>query len=379
MLYTVEILDNSQNFLAPIQILAPLNDKGDTIKYSKKLSDWGVCRFRMGTRDPLLTTEGDILQPFKNHVRVKRAGVTVWQGVIVKNPSRNRNFIEVEARSYLYLLDRVLLRHDAADGKGAENYRTYKSGTMAAAITTFISEAQSDMGTVLTPLTVGTINNPDFPSDFKDAAGTTLSGTWTFSDNFQIKFDYRSILYVLQTFGMYCNFDFELTNAMVFNFKQTIGNKQPDLRFTYGEFGNIEDYDTPLDGDGMANFIQGVAADNDFNIIKADVQDASSIALYGKISAIAAYADVKNANLLKSRIREELNLAKTPDAEIHVTLNDRAYPQGVYDIGDTIPIKVSDHVISTNSQRRIVALEVTVKDTGDESVRLLTNKPRDTQ
>ena len=379
MLYKIEILDNSQNFLAPITINPPLNQVGERLKYTKKLSDWGICKFRVGTRDPLFGTEGDILQPFKNHVRIKRDNVIVWQGVIVKNTSRNSKYIEVEARTYLYLLDRVLIRHDVADGSGSENYRTFKSGTMAAGISTLITEAKTDMGTVLTPLTTGTVDNPTFPADFKDSAGTALSGSWTFSNTFQIKFDYRSLLYVLQTLGMYCNFDFELTNAMAFNFKQSMGNKQPDLRFTYGSTGNIEDYDAPLDGEGMANFIQGVAADNDFNIIKAEVQDADSMASYGKISAIAAYADVKNANLLKSRIREELSLAKTPDAELHIVLNDRAYPQGTYDIGDTIPINIQDHIISTNSSRRIVGMEVSVKVTGDERVRLMTNKPRDSQ
>lgn len=379
MLYQIEILDKNLNFVAPIRNTAAFNTSGQWLKFTKKLSSWGMCKFRVSTKDPIFTTEGDILVPWKYHVRVRRAGVTVWQGVIIKNPSRTKDYIDVEAYSYLYMLDRVLIRHDASDGKGSENYRTFKSGTMAAQISTMTTEAMTDMGVAISTMTAGTIDNPTFPADFKDAAGTTLSGAWTFSETFQIKFDYRSFLYVLQTLGAYANFDFELTNDMVLNFKQFIGTKKPEMKFFYGEFGNIRDYDTPLDGDGMANFIQGVAADNEFTIIHYEYNNSASINEYGKISSVAPYADVKNINLLTSRTREEGALVGTPDAEIHVVLNDKAYLPGTYDIGDTVTIQISDHIISTNSARRIVAIDTTIERNGQETIRLITNKPREGQ
>lgn len=379
MLYEIHILDNSLNFKAPIRVTPALNNKGQWLTFSKKLSDYGTCKFRVGTKDPLFETEGDILRPFKNYVRIKRAGVTVWTGVIAKNTSRNSDYIEVEAYSYMYLLSKVLLRHDAADGQGGENYRSLKSGTMAANITTLLSEAKLDMGGALASLTNGTIDNPTFPADYKDSAGTTLSGTWTFSPTFTVKFDYRPILYVLQVLGAYANFDFEVDENMIFSFQQFLGNRKPEIKFFYGTTGNIANYDAPLDGDTMANYIIGVAADNQFNILHADVTDSASIATYGKIAGVAAYADVKNTNLLKSRIREELNLVAVPDQEVHIVLNDKAYPMGVYDIGDTVTVQISDHLIDIDEQRRIVGIEVAVLTTGEEKITLITNKPKESQ
>lgn len=380
MQYSIELLDNSRNFKARVQITPELNREGDWLKFSKKLSDWGTCTFRVATKDPLFTTEGDILQPFKNHVRINRGGVKVWQGVIVKNPERNKKYIEVQAHTYEYLLSRVLIRHDAADGKGAEDFRRFKSGTMATAITTILTEAIADMGTQLSGLTTGTVENPAFPANFKDTANNVLTGTWTFSDNFQVPYDYRDILYVIQTFGMYGNSDFNITDEFVFNFKKSLGNKQPDLKFFYkNEFGNIRDYNLPLDGDRMANYIVGVAADNEYNILHQEVQDNASIATYGKISAVAAYGDVKDKNLLQTRVQGELNLVKTPDPEAYVVLNDKAYPLGTYGVGDTVPIAVQDHIIDFAQTRRIVGIDVTVQTTGQETIKLYTNKPRDDQ
>lgn len=379
MSYQVDILDRSLNYKATIRNLPVLDNQKHFLDYGHVLSGIGKCKFRIGTKDPLLASEGNILTPFKYHVRVKRFGVTVWQGVIVKNPRRNRRFIEVEARSYLYLLDRINIRHDPADGSGGENYRTFKSGTLAAAITALLSEAKADMGAPLSSLTIGTIDNPNFPADFKDATGAALTGPWTFSNNFQIKFDYRSVFYVIQMLATYGNFDFEVTDDMVFNFKSYIGNKQPQLVFTYGEFGNLEDYDAPLDGDQMANFLQGIAANTDNTILHADQSDQASINEYGRIMGTAAYGDVKNINLLNSRLRQELAQVKTPDPELHLVPNDRAYPLGQYKIGDTVSAKITDGIISVDSARRLVGDDIKVGLTGKEDIRLVTNKPRDDQ
>lgn len=376
MAYQVDILDNSLNYKATVTNLAPLDNSGIFLKYSRKLSARGECHFRIGTLDPLLTSEGDILKPFANHVRIKRFGVVVWQGVIVKNPARTKNYIDVTAYTYLYLLSRVLINHDTSPDP---NYRTFKSGTMASNITTILTEAQTVMGLPIAGLTAGTIDNPNYPADYKDSLGNALSGTWTFTENFQLKFDYRDILYVIETLGIYSVFDFELTDALVFNFKSFIGNKQPNLVFSWGEFGNIEDFNVPRDGDKMANFLQGVAADNQFNILHAEQSDNVSIGTYGRIAAVAAYGDVKNVNLLNSRLREELLQVSTPDGELHVTLNDRAYPLGQWGVGDTATYQISRGAISVSKLMRIVGYEVKVHDTGKETIRQILNVPRDTQ
>lgn len=378
MAYQVDILDSSLNYKATVRNLVKLNDSF-FLSYTSRLSDWGKARFRVGKDDPLLASEGDILQPFRYHVRIKRYGVTVWQGVIVKNPTRNKRFIEVEAYTYLYLLSRTLIKHDAADGQGAENFRTFNSATMASYISTLVTEAKATMGAPLGSLTVGTVTNPTFPADFKDSNGTALTGTWTFSSTFPLKVDYRDFLYVLQLFATYSNSDFEITTGFALNFQSYIGNKQPHLVFTYGEFGNIEDYDAPLDGDAMANYLQGVSADNTNLIIHAEQSDNASIVQSGRIDGVAAFGDVKTTALLNQRLRQQLNQVKTPDPELTFYLNDRAYPLGQWGIGDTVSVKISDGAVSVDTIRRIVGYDVEVHLTGKERIHVFTNKPREDQ
>ena len=379
--YAVEILNTSRGLVTPVQILAPINSAKDTLYFTYRLSNWGQCRFRVGTKDPLFTSAGDVLTPFQYHVRVKRYGVTVWQGVIVKNPFRNKNYVEVVAYSYLYLLTKVLIRHDASvtAGDGLDNYRTFKTGTMSSAITTLISDAIADAGSgsALASLTTGTIENPNFPANYTKSDNTALTGPWTFQADMTLQYDYRDVFYVLSTFAQYPACDFEITNSMVFNFKQFLGNKQPNLTFNYGEFGNVLDYEIPRNGERMANALTGVAADFGNNILHVEKTDTASISTYGKIAGVAAYIDVKNKNALTSRLTEELRLTSTPEAEVHLELNDKAYPLGQYNIGDIVTVYISDHVVTFNQPRRIVGINVTVTNNGSDSIRLITNKPKD--
>lgn len=376
MAYSIQILDSSRNFKALVKVTPALNKEGIWLEYGNKLSDWGVCRFRVGTKDPLLVSEGDILKPWQYHVRIKRDNATVWQGVIVKNPHRTKNYIEVEARTYLYVLSRALINHDTT---GDVNYRTFKSGFMSTIIPTLITECKTNVGTPLSGLTVGTVEDPNFPADYRDTSGTALSGTWQWKDTFQIKFDWRDLLYVIRAFGVYGVCDFEVTNDFVFNFKSYIGNRQPQLVFTYGNRGNVENYDVGSNGDSMANDIVGIAADNDFNVLHVWQSDQASINTYGKIQAVAAYADVKNTNLLGTRLKEELTQSSTPENDIRLVLNEKAYPLGQFGIGDTVTVNIQDHVISVNRPMRVVGTNVKVHETGKEEISVSLNVPRDTQ
>lgn len=380
MVYQIEILDKNRNFIAPIQVLAPINSAGDTIYFTQRLSNWGQLKFRVGTKDPIFDAVGDCLEPHKYHVRLKRSGSVIWQGVIVKNPSRNRRYVEVVAYSYLFLLNKILIRHDASvtPGDGLENYRTFRTGTMATAIQTLLTDAIADVGSgPITSITTGTIENPDFPANYTTAANAPLTGTWTFSSDMTLQYDYRSVFYVINSMAMYPACDFELDENLVFNFKQFIGNKQPTLSFTYGEFGNVLDYNLPRDGDRMANSLMGVAADFGNQILHIEENDNVSQGIYGKIQDVAAYIDVKNNNALRSRLAEELRLISVPDSELQLTLNDRAYPLGQIGLGDIVRVKIDDHVVDFDQQRRIVGINVSVSNNGSDKIVLLTNKPKE--
>ena len=380
----IEILDSSRNKIAEIKNPYPVNQAGVVLRYSRELSDYGACVFRVSTKDPVLSQFGDILQPHRYHVRIKRGKTTVWQGAIVDNPTRNKNYVEVKAVEYLFYLSRVLIRRDVDNPTTSDNesnYKVFSSGTMAAAVTTIFQNAITDLTAnhILSTAIVGTIENPDFPSNFVDSTNHPLTGGWTFSSDISVQFDYHTALYVLKSFGIYANADFELTTDLTFNFKKLIGQRVSGLTFIYGRVGtNIVDYNFPRLGERMANDLTGIAADNDGNILHATKTDSDSINAIGRIQDVKAYNDVKNQNLLDSRMANEIRLTVDPsESPITITLDEKAYPLGQFNLGDIIWVKVKDHVIDYEKERRVVGWTVNVHNTGKELIYVQTNRPLD--
>lgn len=379
---TVEILNKSLAKVAEIKNLYPLDERGMILRYSKELSDYGKCTFRVRSNDPIFDTLGDVLLPHAYNVRIKRGQATVWQGAIVNNTQRTKNFIEVEAYEYLYYLDKVLIRRDAESvaGDGKDNYRTFTSGTMDSAVTTLVNNSISDFGSAhpLATMTIGTVNNPNYPLGFQNSSGVALTGAWSFSSDVTLQYDYHSVYYVLKAFGVYTSCDFEIDESLVFNFKTFLGNKHSDIIFQYGTRGNIVDYNTPRLGKRMVNDLWAIAADTDGKVLHVEQTDSVSINTYGKLQSAKSYTDVKDLNLLKTRANEDLRFTKSPaDSPVNVLLDENGYPLGQYDIGDIVTLKIKDNIINTQSQKRIVGITVNLHNTGKELTTVQLNTPKD--
>ena len=257
------------------------------------------------------------------------------------------------AAEYDFYLDKVLIRRDSETvaGDGKNNYRTFTSGTMAVAVTSIMNNAITDFGTAhpLGSLTLRTITNPDYPKNFVNSSGVALTGGWTFTDFVSLQFDYHTVYYVLKAFGVYAAADFEIDQDLNFDFKPYIGNKATGITFEYGTQGNIIDYNFPRLGRRMVNNLWGIAADSDGKILHANQSDTTSVNTYGLLQSSEAYSDVKDLNMLKSRMAEQLQFNKTPeDSPVNVVLNEKGYPLGQYGIGDMVTVKIKDHVIDFN-------------------------------
>lgn len=379
---SVQILNKSLQVVAEVKNLHPINKNGDVLRYSKELSDYGLCTFRVQTNDPFLTSLGDILAPHSYNVRIKRGGTVVWSGAIIDNPVRNKDYVEVRAAENEYYLKKVTIRRDAevVTGDGKDNYRTFTSGTMATAVTTLLTDAKTDFGAnhPIAALNIRTVTNPDYPKNFFDANGVALTGPWSFTPAVTLQFDYNDVLHVLQMFGLYAAADFIVDESFNFDFKPYIGNKSTNITFDYGRQQNIIDYNFPRLGGRMVNSMWGIAADTNGKILHAQIQDSASIAAYGLLQGANAYTDVKDLVFLKTRINEELQFTKTPeDSPVNVVLNEKGYPLGQYAIGDQITVRIKDHIIDFNQPRRIVGITVTVHETGREITVLQTNKIRE--
>lgn len=380
----IEILNSSLSKVAEIKNPYPINNQGMVLRYSKELSDYGQCTFRVSTKDPILTEFGDVLTPHAYHVRIKRGNETMWQGAIVDNTERNRNFIEVRAVEYLFYLDKILIRRDADKPDTDEdesNFKVFSSGTMATAVTNLINDAKADFGAshILANMTVGTIESPDYPRNFTDTSSPPrpLTGAWSFSDAVTLQYDYHTCLFVIKNFGNYTNADFELTNSLVFNFKKRIGNRIAGITFNYSTVGgNIIDYNIPRLGMRMSNEVIGIAADDEGKILHATQRNSNSVTTYGLMQEAKAFNDVKSKNPLEARLSEELRLTSDPEeSPINIVLNEKAYPLGQYGLGDIVWVRIKDHIINFQKERRIVGITVTLHNTGRELIVLQTNKP----
>lgn len=393
MTLIVEILDKNLNVITPVKALKPFNRDGTVLQYSRELSDYGTCRFRVSAYDEMFDTYGDILKPHEYHVRVRNGTTTVWQGAITANPRRNKAYIDVIANEYEFYLSKKLVHRTSPDINGTSDiYRIFKTGTMDTAITAIMNETIADYAAsthVLKNMTLGTVENPNYPpgmtSDYDPTVA--LSGAWSFGDGTSatpgptIQFDFHTILYILKAFGMYTYADFKIDNNLKFNFKKFYGNNLlKNLVFSYGEQGNIVDYNLPRLGGGQFNSLMAIATDPNGVILHKNPTDDASILKYGLMEGVAAYADVKSQSILNARAAAELPLVATPDeTNAIVYLNERGYPLGQYDIGDLVTIKVKNKGIDFNQIRRIVGITVLEHETGRLTTAVQTNQPRDWQ
>jgi hypothetical protein len=386
--YTLNILDNQRNVITRVTNFMPLSTTDDVwLDMTRTLSSWGTCKFRVGTKDPLFRALGDILQPYQNHVQVLRDGNEFWQGVIVQNAQRTRYFVEVEARTYSWLLNKLMIVHDPDDGTGdgLDNYTTLNSGTMSNAVQTILTKALAKVqganlntANALSQLTLGEIDNPVFASTTVDNNGNPVSGPFTFNAIWNtVQFDYRTVYYVMASLGILGVCDFEITDQLVFNFKVFLGNNNPGLVLSYGENGQIEDYNVPFDGTNQATRLYGIAATVDGTILhdQVDAPD-NGIDTYGLLEEVAAYSDLKNDAAVTVRITEDLSLIDTPEKEVQVTLKQNSAEVGSFGVGDIITIQINDNVTQINDPRRIVQIDTKVAVTGKEIIKITTNPPK---
>lgn len=385
----IKILDSNLNEITTVFDPMPLS-AGELFTYSKELSEFGQCRFRVSSFDPMFTTFGDILKPHVNHIRLVRGDVTIWSGAIIENSKRTSNFVEVIAAEYEWYLDRIMVNRsstDPATGKANGIYRIFNSGTMGSAVTSIMNETITTYrGTTgvhpLSNMTLGTINTPNYPPNTTNANNPPqgLSGAYTFGNGTaapMLTFDFHSIMYILKTFGHISYADFGIDENLVFNFKSFFGkDNHYDVNFTYGKHGNVVDYNIPRLGQQMANDLIGIAVDNSGTVLHAEQTDQASITTNGIIQAVSPYADIKDQATLNARVQAELPLISNPsDSPINMVLDEKAYPLGLFDIGDIVTVNVNDGSLAYSAIKRVVGISVSVHNTGRELTTVQMNTP----
>jgi len=389
----IELLDASLNLLTWVKQPYPLDKGGRILQYSKELSDFGQCKFRISSYDSMFTQFGDVIKPHANHVRIIRGGALVWAGAIIENSKRTKDYVEVVAAEYEWYLSKIMVARTSADPSGAGQsgiYRVFNSGTMATAVTAIMNETITTMkGTQgvhpLANMTLGTVENPNYPPNLTNGANPPgpLTGPWSFGNGTtapQMIFDYHNVLYILKSFGNVTYADFGIDENLVFSFKSFFGNNKNQINFTWGEHGNAVDFNIPRLGQKMANDLIGIATDNTGVILHAEQTDQASIATNGLIQVVAAYSDVKDQATLNARIQAELPLVSNPsDSPAMMVLDEKAYPLGAYSIGDIVTVNVNHTFLTYSATKRVVGISVALHNTGRELTTVQLNTPLPSQ
>lgn len=382
----IEILDSDLNLVTWVKSPYAIDSSGAILMYSKELSDAGTCTFRVSSYDSVFTDIGDIFKPHQYHVRINRNGTTVWQGAIIDNPKRTKDFVEVTAAEYTWYLNKILISRSSnnpATNQADGVYRIFSSGTMAAAVTAIMNETiarWANTNHALKSISLGTVENPDYPPNMTNANGDALTGGWQFGDGAampQLQFDFHSVMYVMKSFGAYSYADFNIDQNLQFNFKKFLGtNNRYNVNFVYGKHGNAVDFNVTRLGERQVNDLWGIAVDINGKVLHVEQTDETSKKTNGILEQVAAYSDIKDQGTLNARIQAEMPLISTPDASADTfVLSEKAYPLGVYDVGDIITAKVNHIAIQYNEVKRIVGISVKLHNTGRELTSVQLNTP----
>jgi hypothetical protein len=165
-LYEFWILDSTLTKVAKISLL-PINST-TLVKFSRELDDYGQATFRMSALDPILEEKGDILSPHQYWFQIIKSGTIVWQGAIIENTKRSREFIECVAVEPLWYLSRILVQRTSADPSGAGPSTTATAFSMSGSTAT-MSVNSYPSGAV--PTVNGSVNLSGF-------SPTAINGTW---------------------------------------------------------------------------------------------------------------------------------------------------------------------------------------------------------
>lgn len=362
-MYKLYIYNTSGHKVAYIKNLVPL-DGTKVLEFSDYLSSYGNLKFRVQTKDPVLTT--NILEPYKYEVKLYRNQKLVWAGPIVNNTKRNHQFIEVECKTYAWLMTKVQVVNATTEDNGY-SYSDYKTGTMATAVTDAFNSGKGFSSSPIASFTIGEITNPNYPWEPATA--------WTFTDTIKMRFEYPSLFGFISSLANVSNADFTVSAEKVFNFKPVIGDSRHDVALVFGRGGNIADYDSPLGGETMANdIIVSSYNESGAKIINKSQQDSALFADYYRLWESQLYNEQISEQVLNERAKRSLAISKIPNAQIDLILNENALPFGTYNLGDYVLVNINDGVIDYDKERRIIGWKVAVYSNGVERATLVTSE-----
>jgi hypothetical protein len=236
---------------------------------------------------------------------------------------------------------------------------------MAEAVTAVFNEGKAITNSPIANFTLGTVENPNYPWN------TT---PWTFTDVYLMSFYYNNLFSVISSFADVTNADFEITPNLVFNFKARIGDDRNDVTLRFGRGGNVDDYDSPLDGRNYANEML-ILSRNETGaaVIKSEQSDPTQFPTYGRLWSTFSLDEEIAQDVLNSKAKNIFRATSELDNQISLNLNNKALPLGTYKLGDRVTVQIDDGPVQFNHVRRVVGWTCTVTNTMVEHATIITN------
>jgi hypothetical protein len=114
--------------------------------------------------------------------------------------------------------------------------------------------------------------------------------------------------------------------------------------------------DYEIDATDLSNHIWGVGS-GDCNPPDYEASAAASITTYGELHSTITYDDLDSLPSVKAHTREDLRLNKQPRRQVTVTLEERDYTWGSFDVGDIITLSSNRGYITDSRQMRVIRIQ----------------------
>jgi hypothetical protein len=114
--------------------------------------------------------------------------------------------------------------------------------------------------------------------------------------------------------------------------------------------------DYEIDAMDLSNRIWGVGS-GECNPPDFEASASASITTYGELHSTITYDDLDNLPSVKAHTREDLRLNKDPRRQVTVTLEERDYTWGSFDIGDIITLASNRGYITGTRQMRVIRIQ----------------------
>lgn len=314
--------------------------------YKLQTSNWGYFKITIPTNFP--EARKSFMRPLEHYIQYYRDGVLTWEGVIVNRrhtADTLRRQITITAYGILWLLSKRKADFVHINKTGAQII-TDSLATVNAFYPTYISMGNSNISYLF--------DREEYDIPFFD---------------------------LLQTFGN-LGFEYGIRNDSgnwKLDFKDDLGAVKiddagnPTFTLFNGEGGNIEDWEDEEDATEFVNSLTGLGSGTGVAQTTWTESNEDSRTKYGLFQDSRNYPDIDSEYELSLLVGQDLQTYGDIVESFEFSMTKGTYDFQSFSVGDTIFVKCSDREYISEKWIKIDSIEVGLKSSGFEEVKLGVN------